>query len=267
MEDVIINGQQVSDNGTGNDIMSVFDPTPVQPESVSNGTNNVNAMAGLNNQPASSLQDWNTLGPQFQSKYDSLSAEFQKAQAEANELRDQSLLLQQLMSDKEMRIAFLKEIDPELIPEQNVDDLVGDQLKKEFGEGYIPDENEIRRGYGKGFRYTERAKELYGKLGGASSQTLKSLKEARLAEDNKAKAENEKQKNDLKTAFKWDDNQLNSFFDWGKKLTPIALAKMYNFALAQQGKSPGSITRVNGSPVSGNVIEDTVNKIFGPPRR
>jgi hypothetical protein len=215
---------------------------------------------------SSSNIDWNKVGPQFQSRYDQAQAALTEKEKALAQFQAHSQLLNQIVTDKEMRLAFLREIDPELAPQINIDNVVENQLMKEFGEDFNPDAQEATRGYGKSFRYYERAKELYKQAESKGTNgTLTELRQAQIAKQEAEQAELTQQKEQLMQSFGWKEEQLQNFFGWAQKLTPHELAKMYAFAVNKAGGRLPNLPNVNGNAPTGT-IDDRINKLFGPPK-
>ena len=216
-------------------------------------------------QPSSNI-DWNTVGPQFQSRYDQVQASLQAKEKELEQIRAHSELLNQIVADRDMRLAFLREVDPEIAPQVDLDAIVAKELAKEFGEGFEPDDFEAKRGYGKSFRYYEKARELYKSLESKGTNgTLTELRKAQIAKQEAEQAELTKQKEQLMQSFNWKEEQLQGFLDWAQKLTPNELAKMYSYAVNKAGVRLPNLTNAPGG-APGTTIDDKINRLFGKPR-
>ena len=208
------------------------------------------------------------LAKMFQSKYDVAQAELNKATPKVARADSLESFVNDLYEKPEVRRAFLAQVEPDLIKPKDPYVVLEAQLKKEFGEEFIPDDVEAKRPFTESWRYYKRLDDLYTKEQKASTQLPQTLEEMRterttkLSEQKTADAE---MKQKVLTSMKWSDNDYKSFGNWVFKLSAMDLAKIYNFA-QQRRRSPAApnlASQSGGRPSTPNEIASELTKFFG----
>lgn len=202
----------------------------------------------------------------YQSKYDKLYADHEKALREMEEKNKISSFFDELLQDDEVLEAFLSERKPELIQSKSgiekVELTIKQKMQEEFGD-YKPtrDEAEDDPG-GKAWLYFKRLDELYSKLGNQTPNKIKSVKELRAERLEKQKLQEQQimqQMDEVKRTMNWQDQDLERFKEWANKLNIPMLAKMYNFAVRTM-RVPG-VTQIQGSPTQASAREQFLKNL------
>jgi hypothetical protein len=170
----------------------------------------------------------------LKSKYDKLYSYHENVLREAEENSKAKQFVEDLLADDEIFEAFVAERKPELLQKKDITAIIKEKMAQEF-QDYQPSRREAEEDPGgKAWLYYKRLDELYDEQKNKKSTgalSIKELKAKRLEMEKAREMELTNVLTEVKTAMKWDDNQLKQFESWAKKLKPIEIAKMYNFAI------------------------------------
>ena len=208
------------------------------------------------------------LAKMFQSKYDVAQAELNKATPKVARADSLESFVNDLYEKPEVRRAFLAQVEPDLIKPKDPYVVLEAQLKKEFGEEFIPDDVEAKRPFTESWRYYKRLDDLYTKEQKASTelpQTLEEMRTERTTKLSEQKTADADMKAKVLTTMKWSDNDYKSFGSWVFKLSAMDLAKIYNFAQQRKrGPVAPNLASQSGSRTSTpNEIASELTKFFG----
>lgn len=252
MED-ITNSQEISNGTSGVDLLNAFDvaevPSP-EPSSTPEPTLlDDNFDLNRDNLPPEEAKERS-----FQSRFDKLQVEHQKIKEQFETSQKYVAFVEELMEDDELLDAFLYERKPELVSKKDIDSMIADRLKAEFGD-YVPDPSEPRTpGISKAWRYEKFAEQVYNELRTKNSDKNLTVKElrARRAEMKKAQEmEFANQLNRIKKEQNWTDQEVRNFYDFTQKLDLNSYVKIYKFATKNARQISPSIAMTNGQAPSG----------------
>ena len=206
------------------------------------------------------------LAKMFQSKYDKAQASLDKVSQKAEHLSSLEDFFHNIYEDESVRRAFIAELEPDLITPKDPYDALEVQLKKEFGDDYVPDDDEAQKPLTKSWRYLKRVDELYKEQTSNKTNLPKSLKELRTdrrtaQEASKVKVAEDRQQ--VLSTMKWEAPQYNAFVEWAGKINPLDLAKIYSFAMRKQGGPPNLATQRGGQPFTPSQVETELTSFFG----
>lgn len=176
--------------------------------------------------------------------------------------------LAQLTENKDLRMAFIRELEPDLIKAPDVDSQVEEKIKKKWGDfkpnreeadsDYFSDSAKYYRDIEKFRTQSEKDTEKF-----SGGKTFAELKEE-IEKNKKSRQEtSKKEQSDLKAKYNIDDNQFKIFFDWGKNLALEDLYVIYKGLSSNQQTNIRDITGVGGSALSFNEKQEKVNALFG----
>ena len=206
------------------------------------------------------------LAKMFQSKYDKAQDSLNKVSQKAEHLSSLEDFFHNIYEDESVRRAFIAELEPDLITPKDPYDALEEQLKKEFGDDYVPDDDEAGKPLTKSWRYLKRVDELYKEQTSNKTNLPKSLKELRTdrktaQEASKLKVAEDRQQ--VLSTMKWEPTQYNAFVEWAGKINPLDLAKIYSFAMRKQGGPPNLATQGGGQPFTPSQIQTELTSFFG----
>lgn len=170
-----------------------------------------------------------------------------------------------LFEDAEMRRAFIAELEPDLVKPKDPYDVLKEELDKEFGADYVPDEEEAKRPFTTSWKYYKKMDELLqkSKENKTLPKSLKELQEERRKQKELLKAQQLEDKAKLLATMKWQEEHYNNFATWVSKLSSVDLAKIYTFAMRKQGKAPNIVGQPGGTSYTPNQIDAELKKFFG----
>lgn len=246
--------------------LDVFDdPDGVTEPSQGEGTNTETA-------PADPFADMQlnerqiTAYRKLQSEKDKAFAEYQKLQEQFEKVNPHLTFFYEMLEDDQTLEAFLAERKPELVQQKNIDQLVEESLKKEFGE-FDPsaDPNSWRSKL-----YYKRAEEIFENLSSKKSvSSVKQLKEERAKKMAEQKALEEAQRIKAQTevmqSMKWSDPEYNRFVNWAQSLHPVHLAKLYKFVMNRNPNTrlPDLANQQGFSAPAKTDVQKELDRIFG----
>ena len=189
----------------------------------------------------------------LQSQKDRYYSDYNKLMKEHEESQKIAGLMDQMVEDKGLLYAFIRELDPELVKPVDLGTQLKQQLQKEFGEDFKPeksrDEAERDDPFGTDARYYMKVDALKSKLlteGGAQEnltikQYLAKKREEVKSEDAKYGMEREQ----VKQQYKMEDAEVKAVSDWALKLKFADLVKVHRY-LRKSPNNP-NLNQVTGS--------------------
>lgn len=176
--------------------------------------------------------------------------------------------LNQVYEDPKVRRAFIAQLEPDLIKPVDPYDALQEQLKKEYGEDFVPDEDEASKPLTKSWRYLKRVDELYKDFANRRNdlvpKTLEELRAERKQAQEQVTQEFERERLDTMNELKWSKTDWDNFQAWAPKLKIKHLAKWYNHMQRSKGTAPNLVNQFGGTP-SKNIPEffQQLDSIFG----
>lgn len=159
--------------------------------------------------------------------------------------------LNQVYEDPKVRRAFIAQLEPDLIKPTDPYDALQEQLSKEFGAEFVPDEDEANKPLTKSWRYLKRVDELYRDISSKRDElvpkTLEELRKERQAQQERAMQDFEKERLDTMNELKWSQTDWNNFQAWAPKLKIKHLAKWYDHMQRAKGKAPSLVNQFGGT--------------------
>ena len=204
---------------------------------------------------------------QLQSERDQARAEVQKTQAEVQKYKTYEDFLASIQEDKELRHAFIAELEPELVKPKDPLTFIQEGLKKEF-PGFTPNADETNMYGSPTWLYNERAKDLFTEWKSKATvpPTLKELKAKRTAARQAAQAAALQEKQQVVSDLKWDENTWESFVGWVGKVKTTHMAKIWDKIQKQaMSKSPApfAVGQSGGSAFSPSTYQSHLDTMFG----
>lgn len=201
----------------------------------------------------------------LQSTKDKYRTQLEIANKKVETLQPLEQFYSSLYEDAEVRRAFIAELEPDLVKPKDPYDVLKEQLDKEFGQDYIPDEEEAKKPFSTSWKYYKKMDELLAKVKDNKTlpKSLSELKEERKKQRETLKQQQAEEKIKLLAQMKWQDDNYNNFADWVSKLSSVDLAKIYTFAMRKQGKAPNMVAQPGGTSFTPNKFNAELNKFFG----
>ncbi len=187
----------------------------------------------------------------FQSLYNKLENESKSLKPEYEKYKSVAEFVNQVYEDPQVKEAFLAELAPDLVKPTDPYHALQEQLGKEFGEEFVPDEDEATKPLSKSWRYFKRVDELYKDLsekkGSGVPQTLKQLREDRENQVKDAAVKAEQERVQIMDDMKWGTTDWSEFTGWATKLQGKHLARWYQHLQKQKGtKAPNLVNQIGG---------------------
>lgn len=174
---------------------------------------------------------------QLQSERDKANAEIQKLKSEKSDRDNLLAFVDALYKDKQVREAFIAEVEPDLVKPKDPYTFIKESLGKEFGVDFTPDREEIHVAGTKSWLYNRRADQLLGELQTKQSKTPETIKDL-LKQREQQKAEQlraaELEKTETMKKLNWDEQAWDGFTKWMKSAQTIHFGQIYNGLLSQQ---------------------------------
>jgi len=209
------------------------------------------------------------LARMFQSKYDKAQAELQTIKPKVERADSLEGFVNSLYEDEEVRRAFLAEVEPDLVKPKDPYVALEEQLKKEFGEDYVPDDEDAKKPLTTSWKYYKRLDDLYKVAQDTQEilpKTLKELRADRKIKQDELATQNATMKTDILTKMKWQDTDYQRFTQWASALSGADLAKIYNFAQGRRSSAPNVpnlASQSGGTAFMPNEINTELDKFFG----
>lgn len=201
----------------------------------------------------------------LQSTKDKYRTQLEIANKKVETLQPLEQFYSSLYEDAEVRRAFIAELEPDLVKPKDPYDVLKEQLDKEFGQDYIPDEEEAKKPFSTSWKYYKKMDELLTKVKENKTlpKSLSELKEDRKKQKELLKQQQADEKVKLLAQMKWQDESYNNFADWVSKLSSVDLAKIYTFAMRKQGKAPNMVAQPGGTSFTPNKFNAELKGFFG----
>ncbi|HPO11719.1 MAG TPA: hypothetical protein PLM63_03995, partial [bacterium] len=74
----------------------------------------------------------------YQSRYDKIQADYNKLQSQFTSVEEKARLIDEMIQNPDMLVAFVNEVNPNLIKKPDSSLYIKERIKEEFGEGYKP---------------------------------------------------------------------------------------------------------------------------------
>lgn len=201
----------------------------------------------------------------LQSTKDKYRSQLDVSSKKLEQLQPLESFLTSIYEDAEVRRAFIAELEPDLVKPKDPYQALQEQLGKEFGSDFTPDDDEAKKPFSTSWKYYRRVDELLKDVNSQKSvpKSLKELKEERAKQRELAKQQADEERAKILATMKWQQNQYDSFANWVGKLSGIDLAKIYTYAMRKQGKAPNLVTQSGGTSYTPNATIAELNKFFG----
>lgn len=204
----------------------------------------------------------------FQSIADKAKHQLSQIEPAYEKYKSVADFVNQVYEDPKVRRAFISQLEPDLIKPTDPYDALQEQIKKEFGDDFVPDEDEANKPLTKSWRYLKRVDELYKDFSTQRNELIpKTLEELR-AERQSAKEQQaqdfERERLETMNELKWSQTDWNTFQSWAPKLKIKHLAKWYNHIQRAKGTAPNLVNQFGGAPAR-NMPEffQELDNIFG----
>lgn len=204
----------------------------------------------------------------FQSLYNKLENEHNQIKPEYEKYKSVAEFVNQVYEDPQVRQAFLAELAPDLVKPTDPYDALQEQLGKEFGEEFIPEETEASIPLSKTWRYNKRVEELYKEhTANAGKSVPTSLRELRLSREQAlrdADALNATERQQIMKDMKWGQVDWDEFSQWGGKLKMKHLSRYFEAGRnARKGKAPNLINQGGSAPAGQPAAFENLTNFFG----
>jgi hypothetical protein len=180
------------------------------------------------------------LPDKYTAAYRTMQARYDRAQAEAARIKKElevanvaKSLFDTIVQDEEALIAFLNQRKPELVKnysQKSFKEFAQSELSKDFGDGFVFDPDQANDPLSDHYAYRKKAENLrtvYEQRNAPVGQTLEQYLKNKEIEYQKTNEMFQQEIVKLKNEMKWDDKQVNDFFEFSKKATPLDLAKLF----------------------------------------
>lgn len=174
-----------------------------------------------------------------------------------------------LMENEEAKMAFIRELAPDLVKPVDIDEQVKSELDKKYGKDFKPDKEEANTDYwSPSAKYQRDLNRLYSEIETksktTSNKTYAEIKQEVLNRKTAKIKEDETKIQELKTKFQLDDNTFNAFSNWAKNLKLEDL--YYHFKGISAIEKQSNLTSVGGNGITIDQKRSYVDNLFGPNR-
>ena len=174
-----------------------------------------------------------------------------------------------IQENEEARMAFIRELAPDLVKPVDIDEQVKSELDKKYGKDFKPDKEEASTDYwSPSAKYLRDLNRIYSEVEAKSkTSSYKTYAEIKQEVSNRKTAkikEDEAKIQELKTKFQLDDNTFNSFSNWAKNLKLEDL--YYHFKGISAIERQTNLSSVGGTGVTIDQKRSYVDNLFGPNR-
>lgn len=187
----------------------------------------------------------------LKSRADKAESQYNKLMKDYDERDQVAGLLDQMLEDEGLLMAFIAETKPDLVKSRDTARELKEQLKKEFGEDFKPqltrEEAERDDPFGNDYKYYMRLDELKGKLkaGGETPQTVKEYLKAKRAKEDAEAQRYENERQTVKAQKKMSDEELKAVSEWALKLGFGQIVDIHRFLRKFPTRNP-NLTSVPG---------------------
>jgi hypothetical protein len=204
----------------------------------------------------------------FQSLHNKLENEYNLMKPEYEKYKSVADFVNQVYEDPQVKAAFLAELAPDLVKPTDPYDALQEQLGKEFGEDFVPDETETQTPLSKSWRYHKRVEELYkasaDKAANSTPTSLKELRKSREQALKDADAVNATERSQIMSDMKWGQVDWDEFSQWGGKLKTKHLSRYFEAGRKNRGgKAPNLVNQGGGAQVGQPAAFENLTNFFG----
>lgn len=200
----------------------------------------------------------------LQSQRDQARAAQEKLLKDYDERDQVAGLLDQMLEDEGLLMAFIAETKPELVKNRDVASELKKQLMEEFGQDFKPqltrEEAERDDPFGSDYKYYMRVDELRAKLkvNGEAPQSVKEYlrKKRERTQLESAKYENERQT--VKAQKKMSDEELKAVSDWALTLKFGQIVDIHRYLR----KRPSANPNLTSVPGGGEIAKSAKDKFL-----
>jgi hypothetical protein len=200
----------------------------------------------------------------LQSQRDQSRAAQEKLRKDYDERDQVAGLLDQMLEDEGLLMAFIAETKPELVKNRDVASELKKQLMEEFGQDFKPqltrEEAERDDPFGSDYKYYMRVDELRAKLkvNGEAPQSVKEYlrKKRERTQLESAKYENERQT--VKAQKKMSDEELKAVSDWALTLKFGQIVDIHRYLR----KRPSANPNLTSVPGGGEIAKSAKDKFL-----
>jgi hypothetical protein len=170
-----------------------------------------------------------------------------------------------IFENRDARLAFIRELEPDLVKTPDIDDAVKNELDKKYGEDFIPDKNEANEDHwSKSAKYFRDMEKFYKKYENSDNGSYKTYKEIKSEYEknraNKTKAA-EKEINELKEMYGIGDEEVQAFKGYLQNMTVKDFYMQYKNISGEQNNN--YLSSLNGSNISIDKRIEKLNQLFG----
>lgn len=236
---------------------------------ISSTSNNANGQSGSQQaQDDTAGMTPAQLAAHFQSKYDKLNAEYSRVKPEYERYKSVADFVNQVYEDPTVKQAFLADVAPDVFKPADPYEALQEQLKKEFGEDFTPDDDEATKPLTKTWRYYKRVDELYKDISSRQNsgvpKTLKELRAERKAQQEAQSRDAEAEKADIMKELNWTESDWQDLVSWVPQLKTKHLAKWRQGMRRKSGSAPNLVNQFGGHPVTTKPpVFGELDKYFG----
>jgi len=205
----------------------------------------------------------------LKSQYDKLYVEHMVLNGKYEDQANVTMFFELLNEDRDLRLAYLNKMDPDLIPKGDTKSLVMAKIKenprwKEFEPN--PEDRDLV-GSDTWLYYRDMSK-IYDDvdISGMNPEKIASVDKVLEQLNTKKKKTSEgvqKQLVAIKKTHGYSDAYMNAGLKWANHLGLPQIFKMYAFALKGSKKAAGPDFLTSGTPPTGNEYETKVDGLFG----
>ena len=204
----------------------------------------------------------------FQSLYNKLENDYNEMKPSYEKYKSVADFVNQVYEDPKVKQAFIAELAPDLLKKTDPYETLQEQLGKEFGDEFVPDEDEAAKPLSKSWRYFKRVDELYKELSEQKDtgvpQSLKELRKTREEELSAANTAADKDKVQIMDNMKWSSTEWTEFSTWATKLEAKHLARWYSHLRKQKPNAPNLVNQIGGqAPVTIPEVFKDLDNYFG----
>jgi len=187
----------------------------------------------------------------YQSKYDKMVAEYNKLQNQYSTIEQKAAFVDKLLTDPDMLVAFINEVNPNLVQKPDTSNYIKSKLKEEFGENYRPTlsrtEAEIEDPGGTDWQYYKRLDELHAEVKSKFSQakSLKEYKEQLAKKEQEALVQKQREIQKVQKEMNIDDNEIQAMLKFYSELDLTKAAKLWRL-LRRQPQTKANLNLVSG---------------------
>lgn len=202
---------------------------------------------------------------QIQSEKDKILNNYNLLNEKTTVLEQSDSFLNLLQKDPQVLKAFVKKIQPDLIPATDVKTYLQKKIAEKYGEDFQYDPEAAKDPTSDHFDYYDDVRQWKkeAKESGELPETFESIMEAKTKEAEALNAKKLEIKNQIIKEMNSSEEEYNGMSKWAGFLAqnPKQLMKMYRFAMRKTNKT-NSLVNSNGGPVD-KTIEQALSDLLG----